>query len=79
MGQHMRIWYRVHASDCHCRKMRRNNIFGTNNINLVTTIGEKISGGNFCLAFERHRLKVIDLCRLMVVDVYLNCQLTPQL
>ena len=50
-------------------------------MNLVTTIGErKIAGEIFCLASERLlRLKIIASCRLMVINVYLNCQLTPQL
>ena len=66
---------RVHASDCHCRQMPINNKFGTDNINLVTTIGEK-----FCLTLECHlHLKLIDSCCLIVVNVYLNCQLTPPL
>ena len=34
----------------------------------------------FCLATEHHlRLQVIASCCLMVINVYLNCQLTPQL
>ena len=50
-------------------------------MNLATTIGErKIAGKIFCLASERLlRLKIIASCRLMVINVYLNCQLTPQL
>ena len=64
---------RVRATDRHCRQMRRNNKFGAKNMNLATTIGE-----NFCLASERLlRLKIIASCRLMVINVYLNCQLMP--
>ena len=50
-------------------------------MNLATTIGErKIAGENFCLASERLLwLKIIASRRLMVINVYLNCQLTPQL
>ena len=72
---------RVRATDRHCRQMRRNNKFGAKNMNLATTIGEgKIAGENFCLASERLlRLKIIASCRLMVINVYLNCQLTSQL
>ena len=45
------------------------------NMNLATTIGErKIAGENFCQASER---LLIASCRLMVINVYLNCQLTP--
>ena len=33
--------FRVRATDRHCRKMRRNNKFGTKNINLATTNGER--------------------------------------
>ena len=45
-------------------------------MNLATTIGErKIAGENFCLASERLlRIKIIASCRLMVINVYLNCQ-----
>ena len=62
-------------------KCEKNNKIGAKNINLATTIGErKITGENFCLASKRHlRLKGIASCRLMVINVYLNCQLTPQL
>ena len=72
---------RVRATNRHCRQMRKNNKFGAKNIKLATTIGErKITGENFSLASERlHRLKIIASCRLMVINVYLNCQLTPQL
>ena len=72
---------RVRATDRHCRQMQRNNKFGAKNMNLATTIGErKIAGENFCLVSEcLLRLKIIALCRLMVINVYLNCQLTPQL
>ena len=57
------------------------NIFGAKNMNLATTIGErKLAGEIFCLAAERLlRLKIVALCRLIVINVYLNCQLTPQL
>ena len=50
-------------------------------MNLTTTIGErKIAGEIFCLESERLlRHKNIAWCRLMVINVYLNCQLTPQL
>ena len=72
---------RVRATDRHCRKMRRNNKFGAKNINLATTIGErKIPSKFFVWRRNRHlRLQVIASCRLMVINVYLNCQLTPQL
>ena len=71
----------VCATDRHCRKVRRNNKFGAKNMNLATTIGERrIAGKNFCLASERLlRQKFIASCRIMVINVYLNCQLTPQL
>ena len=73
--------YRVRATDRHCRKMRRNNKFGAKNINLATTIGErKIASKCFVWRRNRHlRLQVIASCRLVVINVYLNCQLTPQL
>ena len=72
---------RVRASDRHFRQMRRNNKFGTKNMNLATTIGErKIAGENFCQVSERLLgLKIIVSCCLMVINVNLNCQLTPQL
>ena len=47
------IQSRVRATDRHCRKMGRKNKFGTKNINLATTIGErKIASEIFCLASE---------------------------
>ena len=72
---------RVRATDRQCRQMRRNNKFGAKNMNLATSIGErKIAGENFCLASERLlQLKISASCRLMVINVYHNCQLTPQL
>ena len=72
---------RVRATDRHCPQMRRNNKFGTKNMNLATIIGErKFAGEIFFMASERLlRHKIIALCRLMVINVYLNCQLTPQL
>ena len=72
---------RVCATGRHCRQMRQNNLFCTKNINLATTIGErKIASEHFWLVSESHlRLQVIASCRLMVINVYLNCQLTPQL
>ena len=71
----------VRATDRHCRKMRRNNKFGAKNILFATTIGErKIASNYFVWRRNRHlRLQVIASCRLMVINVYLNCQLTPQL
>ena len=62
--------------------MRRNNKFGAKNINLATTIGERKIASNFFFVGRRNRhlrLQVIASCRLMVINVYLNCQLTPQL
>ena len=39
---------------------------------------EKSQGENFCLASELNlRLKIIASCRLMVINVHLNRQLTP--
>ena len=72
---------RVRATDHHCHQMRRNDKFGAKNMNLATTIGErKIAGESFILASERlPQLKIIASCHLMVINVYLNCQLTPQL
>ena len=72
---------RVRATDRHCCQMRRNNKFGAKNMNLATSIGErKNAGENFCLASERLlQLKIIASCCLMVINVYHNCQLTPQL
>ena len=51
------------------------------NINLATTIGKrKIASIFFVWCQNRHlRLQVSASCRLMVINVYLNCQLTPQL
>ena len=41
---------------------------------------EKSQVNCFVWRWNRHlRLHVIASCRLMVINVYLNCQLTPQL
>ena len=68
---------RVHASDRHCRKMRRNNKFGAKIIIWRQLLVEKkIAGENFCLALAMSLTCAVYACQCII---YLNCQLTSQL
>ena len=68
---------RVRATDRHCRIMRRNDKFGAKKLIWRQLLAKEKSQENF-FVWRRNR-HVFASCRIMVINVYLKCQLTPQL